>query len=193
VVLCGGAFNTPQLLMLSGIGDADHLREHGIDVAAHAPAVGRNLENHPGVDVQFATRHGDSLTAQVGPIGRAVLGARWFLTRSGLGASNLFEAGAFLRTRDDVAYPNMQYEFLPLTRKLVDGKLVPVPGFQFWMDLSRPDSRGWVRLRSADPAAAPSIVFNHLDAHQDALDLIAGVRLARELARQRAWDGIRQD
>jgi choline dehydrogenase len=82
----------------------------------------------------------------------------------------------------------MQYEFLPLTRQLRNGKLVPVPGFQFWMDLSRPESRGAVTLRSADPAAPPSIVFNHLDSRQDLKDLVDGVRLARDtLARQPAW------
>jgi choline dehydrogenase len=180
VVLSAGAYNSPKLLMLSGIGDADHLRSHGIDVVAHIPAVGHNLENHPGVDVQFATRHEDSLTAQTGFIGRATLGVRWLLTRRGLGASNLFEAGAFLRTRDDIDFPNVQYEFLPLTRQLHRGKLVPVPGFQFWMDLSRPESRGAVTLRSADPAEPPSIVFNHLASRQDVHDLADGVRLARE-------------
>jgi choline dehydrogenase len=193
VILSAGAYNSPKLLMLSGIGDADHLRSHDIDVVAHVPAVGRNLENHPGVDVQFATRHEDSLTAQIGLSGRASLGARWLLTRTGLGASNLFEAGAFLRTRDDVDFPNMQYEFLPLTRQLRGGKLVPVPGFQFWMDLSRPESRGAVTLRSADPAEPPSVVFNHLASRQDVRDLSDGVKLARELARQPAWDRYRRE
>lgn len=191
VIVSAGVHNSPKLLMLSGVGDADHLRGHGIDVVADVPAVGQGLENHPGVDVQFATRREDSLTAQLGPVGRATLGAHWFLNHSGLGASNLFEAGAFLRTRDDVGFPNMQYEFLPLTRRIVDGKLVPIPGFQFWMDLSRPESRGAVTLRSADPADPPSIVFQHLAEAQDATDLIAGVRLAREIAGQRAWDGLR--
>jgi choline dehydrogenase len=191
VVLSAGAYNSPQLLLLSGIGDPDQLRSHGIEVLVDLPAVGRDLENHPGVDVQFATRHEDSLTAQIGPLGRASLGARWLLTRKGLGASNLFEAGAFLRTRDDVPYPNLQYEFLPLTRQLRGGKLVPVPGFQFWMDLPRPASRGAVTLRSPDPAAPPSIVFNHLADPRDVRDLADGVRLARDLARQRAWAPVR--
>jgi choline dehydrogenase len=191
VIVSAGVFGSPKLLMVSGIGDADALRPLGIDVVAHVPQVGRNLENHPGVDVQFATRHEDSLTSQIGPLGKAWLGARWLATRSGLGASNLFEAGAFLRTRDDVAFPNMQYEFLPLTRKLVNGKLVPVPGFQFWMDLSRPESRGEVTLTSGDPAALPSIVFHHLEEEQDVLDLMAGVRLARDIARQPAFAGVR--
>jgi choline dehydrogenase len=191
VILSAGAFNSPKLLMLSGIGAADHLRSHGIDVVADVPAVGRNLENHPGVDVQFATSHEDSLTSQIGLLGQGMLGARWLLTRQGLGASNLFEAGAFLRTRDDVAFPNMQYEFLPLTRQLRGSRLAPVPGYQFWMDLSRPESRGAVTFRSADPAEAPCIIFDHLAEPQDIRDLIAGVRLARVIARQAAWDRFR--
>ena len=85
----------------------------------------------------------------------------------------------------------MQYEFLPLTRKLINGTLVPIPGFQFWMDLSRPQSRGAVTLRSADPADNPSVVFQHLQHPQDVTDLIAGVRLAREMIGQSAWDAVR--
>jgi choline dehydrogenase len=111
------------------------------------------------------------------------------LRRRGLGASNFFEAGAFLRTRDDVDFANMQYEFLPLSRQLRGGKLVPVPGFQVWMDLSRPQSRGAVTLRSARPADPPSIVFNHLESRRDVQDLVDGVKLAREqLVRQPAWE-----
>jgi choline dehydrogenase len=193
VILCAGAFNTPKLLMLSGIGDADELRRHGIDVLANVREVGRNLENHPGVDLQYATRHEDSLTAHLGLLGRATLGAEWLLRRKGLGASNFFETGAFLRTRDDVAFPNMQYEFLPLTRQVRNGKLVPIPGFQFWMDLSRPESRGAVTLTSTNPADPPSIVFNHLDSREDVKDLIDGVRLARTLVHQAAWDNYRRE
>jgi choline dehydrogenase len=191
VVLCAGAFNTPKLLMLSGVGDPDQLRRHGIDVLAQVPGVGRHLENHPGVDVQYATGHQDSLTAQLGPLGRLRIGADWLLRRQGLGASNFFETGAFLRTRDEVTFPNLQYEFLPLTRRVVNGRLVPVPGFQFWMDLSRPNSHGAVTLRSADPAEPPSIVFNHLESPDDIRDLVDGVRLARTLIQQGAWDAYR--
>jgi choline dehydrogenase len=191
VILCAGAVSTPRLLLLSGIGPADELRSHGIRVVADVGAVGRNLQNHPGMDIQYSARHEDSLTAQLGMAGRARIGADWVLRKQGLGTSNFFETGAFLRTRDDVPFPNMQYEFLPLVRLLRNGKLVPVPGFQFWMDLARPESRGAVTLRSANPAAPPSIVFNHLHARQDVTDLIAGLRLARELIRQPAWDRLR--
>ena len=187
VVLCAGAFGTPKLLMLSGLGPADELRRHGIPVIADVAQVGQNLQNHPGVDVQWAADHEDSLTAQLGAIRRARLAAEWGLRRRGLGATNFFEAGAFLRTNESVPFPDMQYEFLALTRKLVNGKLIPVPGFQFWMDLSRPHSRGQVSLRSADPAAPPSIVFNHLADRRDLTDLVAGIRLIREIIAQPAW------
>ncbi|MGK0149647.1 choline dehydrogenase [Pseudomonas putida] len=191
VILCAGAFNTPKLLMLSGIGDSDELRQHGIKTRLHAPEVGKNLENHPGINVQYTARREDSLVSQLGLMGQAKMGAQWLMFKSGLGATNFFEAGAFLRTRPDVAYPNVQFEFLPLTRQLKNGRLVAIPGFQFWLDLSRPESRGQVSLRSADPAAAPSIVFNHMSTRQDRRDMIDGIRLARELIAQPAWDGIR--
>jgi choline dehydrogenase len=193
VILCAGAVNTPKLMMLSGVGPADELRRHGIGVVADVGAVGRNLQNHPGVDLQYATRYEDSLTAELNLFGRAKLGADWVLRRKGLGTTNFFEAGAFLRTRDDVEFPNMQYEFLPLTRKLVNGKLIPIPGFQVWMDLSRPESRGYVRLRSADPADPPSIVFNHMESRQDMKDMIDGIRLTRTLIGQSVWDRYRRD
>ncbi len=191
VILCAGAFNSPQLLMLSGVGDPDELGRHGIPLKAEARQVGRNLENHPGVNLQYATSHEDSLVSELDLFGRAKLGAQWLLTKKGLGATNFFETGAFLRTRDDVSFPNMQFEFLPLTRHVRNGKLVAIPGFQFWMDLSRPESRGRVTLRSANPGDAPSIVFNHLQSRQDLRDLVDGVRLARELIRQPAWDKYR--
>jgi choline dehydrogenase len=191
VILCAGAFNSPHLLMLSGVGNADDLRSHGIDLKAHAPEVGRNLENHPGVNLQYATNYEDSLVSELNMFGQVKLAANWALRRKGLGTSNFFEAGAFLRTRADVGFPNMQFEFLPFTRQIRNGRLVAIPGFQFWMDLSRPESRGAVRLRSADPSAAPSIVFNHLSSLQDLRDLVDGVKMARDMIRQPAWDRFR--
>jgi choline dehydrogenase len=192
VIVCAGAMNTPKLLMLSGIGPANELRRHNIAVIAAVEAVGANLQNHPGVDIQFGTAHEDSLISELGMLGRARIGAEYVLRRQGLGTTNFFETGAFLKTLDDLTHPNIQYEFLPLTRQLRRGKLVPVPGFQFWMDLARPVSRGAVTLRSADPTDHPSVIFNHLQDPQDLSDLVDGVRLAREtLVRQPAWQKFR--
>lgn len=186
VLLCAGAMNSPKLLMLSGVGNPDELRPLGIEVKVESREVGENLQNHPGVDIQFSTEPKDSMTSQLGLIGRARIGLDWALRRKGLGGDNFFEGGAFLRTRSNVSFPNMQYEFLPLTRKLVNGKLIPIPGFQVWMDLSRPLSRGRVALRSADPKVNPSVVFNTYSAYQDLVDMVDGVKLAREIVAQSA-------
>lgn len=180
VILSAGAMNSPKLLLLSGIGPVEELRAHGIPLTAEAPQVGRNLQNHPGVDVQFSTAARDSLTSEVSLLRRPVFGAQWMLTRRGIGGSNLFEGGAFLRTRDDVDFPNMQYEFLPLCRKVVGGKVIALPGFQVWMDLSRPQSRGAITLTSADPEAPVRTVFNTYSEQQDLEDVKDGVRLLRE-------------
>lgn len=191
VILCAGAFNSPQLLMLSGVGDPDDLRALGIELKAEARQVGRNLENHPGVNLQYTTNYEDSLVSELNLLGQAKLGVDWLVRRKGLGTSNFFETGAFLKTRSDVTYPNMQFEFLPLTRQLKNGKLIAIPGFQFWMDLSRPQSRGQVKLRSARHTDAPSIVFNHLSTQQDMDDIKDGIRMAREMIRQAAFDRFR--
>lgn len=190
VVVSAGAINTPRLLLLSGVGPANELRQVGVPVVEDVAGVGRNLQNHPGVDLQYSTDDADSLTSELHLFGRAKLAAEWVLRRKGLGATNFFETGAFLKTRDDVDFPNMQYEFLPLTRRLVNNKLVPVPGFQFWMDLSRPESRGAVTLRSNDPAVPPATVFNHYESKQDMRDMIDGIRLTREIVSQPAWRKI---
>ena len=191
VIVSAGAMNSPKLLMLSGIGDPTELAKHGIAVTAAVSEVGKNLQNHPGVDIQFATKYEHSLTSKVNWYQKPLIGAEWLLLRKGLGASNFFEAGAFLRTRDNVDFPNMQYEFLPLTRIIKKGKLVPIPGYQFWMDLSRPLSRGQIKLKSANPLESPSVVFNTYEEKQDLQDLVDGVKLAREIARQSAWDKFR--
>lgn len=191
VILAASNVGAAKLLLLSGVGPADDLRGLGIPVVLDQPNVGQNLENHPGVNLQYAARREDTLVSQLGLIGQARLGLEWLLFRRGLGASNFFEAGAFVKTHDGADYANLQLEFLPLARRVVNGKVTVFPGFQLWMDLSRPQSRGHIRLRSANPSDAPEIVFNHLKEREDQLDMIRSVRLARDLFAQPAWDGIR--
>lgn len=191
VILAAGAFASPKLLMLSGVGDADHLADVGVPLAVPLPGVGRNLENHPGVNIQYRTSRADSVVRHLGPLGQVRLAVEWAFLRRGLGTTNFFEAGAFLRTRPDLAWPNVQFEFLPLLRYMRNGRLHAEPGFTFWMDLSRPASRGRVSLRSPNPAAPPRIVFDHLADREDRRDLVDGVKLARDLVAQPAWDGVR--
>jgi choline dehydrogenase len=184
VILSAGAINSPKLLMLSGVGDPDELARHGIGLIAEARQLGQNLQNHPGVDIQFVTDDEDSLTSEIDMWGRGKLAAEWLFRRQGLGTTNFFEAGAFLRCREDVDFPNLQYEFLPLTRQLRNGHLVPMPGFQFWVDLSRPMSRGSVRLRSANPDDAPLTVFDTYSCREDLDDMVRAVRQGREIVAQ---------
>ena len=191
VVVSAGTVAAAKLLLLSGIGPADELRAHGITPLLDQPHVGRNLENHPGLNLQYAARKEDTLVAQLGLLGQARLGLEWLLFRRGLGASNFFEAGAFLKTHPDADYPNVQFEFLPLARRVVKGRVQAFPGFQLWLYLGRPASRGHVRLRSADPNAAPEIVFNHLAEETDGTDLVRSIRIARELFAQPAFDAVR--
>lgn len=192
VIIAASTVGAAKLLLLSGVGPADELRALGIPVVLDQPNVGRNLENHPGVNLQYTAPYGDSLVSELGLFGKARLGLEWALFRRGLGASNIFEAGAFLKTYPGADYANVQFEFLPLYRRLIGNKLKVYPGFQMWIDLSRPTSRGHVRLRTANPADKPEIVFNHLQTNEDQMDMIRSVRLARDLFAQRAFDGIRQ-
>lgn len=186
VILAAGAFGSPHLLMLSGIGDPAHLRSKGIDVRVSSPHVGAHLENHPGINLQFETETRHSIVSQLGPLGKVRLALEWALLRRGLGSSNFFEAGAFLKTRHDADYVNIQLEFLPLVRYIREGKLLARAGFNYWLDLSRPKSRGHVRLQSSDPKTAPSIVFNHLADPSDIEELVRGVQLVRDITRQSA-------
>ncbi|WP_449433305.1 choline dehydrogenase [Pseudomonas putida] len=191
VILCAGAFNTPKLLMLSGIGPADELRKHGIEVKHAVEAVGRNLENHVAASVQYSASAEHSLASEFDLLKRAQLGLNWLLMKKGLGATSFYETGAFLRTRDDIPYPNLQFEFLPFMRAVYRGRLKATAGLMIYFQGCRPANHGRVTLTSADPLAAPSIIVNHLAEQQDLQDLVDGVRLAREMVAQPAWDGVR--
>ena len=122
VILCGGAFNSPQILLRSGVGNADELSAMGIDVVADRPGVGENLQDHLDYFIQYECKQPVSLYPSVTPLGRLRTGLRWLLTNSGVGASNLFEAGAFFRSRPGVEFPNLQHHFLAVAMNY-DGTL----------------------------------------------------------------------
>jgi choline dehydrogenase len=193
VILCGGAFNSPQVLLLSGVGDAEHLAKFDIPTVAHVPGVGRNLDDHLVVPIQYSSLKPVSVARQLNtPLKRWGVGLRWMMFKSGLGTTNFCEAGCFFKSSEDVPYANMQHEFYALCAGIGASESVyPSEGFMFSMSLMRPASRGRVELVSADPAKAPSILFNYLQAASDQRELIDGVRRTREMALQRAWDEFR--
>ena len=186
VILAASSINTPKLLMLSGIGPAAHLREHGVDVVADRKGVGANLQDHLEVYMQYAAKQPITLYKYWNLWGKAWVGAQWLLTGGGLGASNQFEACAFIRSRAGIDYPDIQYHFLPIAVRY-DGKAVATGhGFQVHTGPMRSKSRGAVTLRSGNPADAPVIRFNYMSHPDDWEEFRACLRLTREIFGQEA-------
>jgi len=191
VILSGGAINSPQLLQLSGIGDPALLEPLGIKVVAPRKGVGENLQDHLETYVQYVCTEPITLYSALNPLVKARIGIEWLLFRTGLGATNHFESGGFIRSEAGVQHPDLQYHFLPMAVRY-DGKSAAVGhGFQAHVGPMRPTSRGHVRVRSADPSAAPEILFNYLGTEQDRKEIRAAVRLTRELFAQKAFDRFR--
>jgi choline dehydrogenase len=187
VILAASSINSPKLLMLSGIGPATHLREHGIEVVADRPGVGANLQDHLEIYMQFAASQPVSLFKYWNLLGKAYVGARWLFTGTGPGASNQFEACAFIRSKAGVEYPDIQYHFLPIAVRY-DGKAVAEGhGFQAHVGPMRSKSRGSVTLRSGNPTDAPVIRFNYMSHPEDWEDFRACIRLTREIFGQEAF------
>jgi choline dehydrogenase len=188
VILAGGAINSPQLLMLSGIGPADHLRGLGIDVAADLPGVGANLQDHLEVYIQHASTQPVSMQpAATQKWRRPFIGAQWQFLRSGPGASNHFEGGGFVRSNDEVAYPNLMFHFLPIAIRYDGTAGAPGHGYQVHVGPMYSDARGSVRLRSADPRARPELRFNYLSTDQDRREWVESIRIARDILGQPAF------
>ncbi|MGB7242360.1 MAG: choline dehydrogenase [Sulfitobacter sp.] len=187
VVLAASSINSPKLLMLSGIGPAAHLAEHGIDVTADRPGVGQNLQDHLELYIQMAASQPITLYKHWNIFSKALIGAQWLLTKTGHGASNQFESAAFIRSKAGVPYPDIQYHFLPIAVRY-DGKVAAEGhGFQAHVGPMRSASRGAVTLRSADPGDAPKIAFNYMSVPQDWEDFRAAIRLTREIFAQEAF------
>lgn len=191
VILCGGTINSPHLLLLSGVGDAQQLAEYQLPLVAHVPSVGRHLEDHLIVPIQFSARKPVSLAHRLTRFGRLRLGVEWLLFKSGLGTSTFCESGCFFRSSDDVAYADLQHEFYALRAEIGEAEKNFADGFMFSMGIMRPASRGAVRLKSADPATHPVIRFNYLEASSDCQAMVDGVRRTREMVSQSAWNELR--
>lgn len=187
VVLAASSINSPKLLMLSGIGPAAHLATHGIDVVADRPGVGANLQDHLELYIQMAASQPITLYKHWNLISKAAIGAQWLFTKTGLGASNQFESAAFIRSRAGVAYPDIQYHFLPIAVRY-DGKVAAEGhGFQAHVGPMRSPSRGSVTLRSGAVEDAPVIRFNYMSTAQDWQDFRTCIRLTREIFAQPAF------
>ena len=187
VILAASAINSPKLLMLSGIGPAAELARHGIAVRADRPGVGANLQDHLEVYVQYASRQPITLYRYWNLLWKGLIGAQWLLTRRGLGASNNFESCGFIRSRAGVAYPDIQFHFLPMAVRYDGRAAAEGHGFQAHVGPMRSPSRGAVTLASADPEAAPRIRFNYMSTEQDWIDFRAALRLTREIFAQPAF------
>lgn len=184
VIVAASSLNSPKLLMLSGIGPAAHLAQHGIPLVADRPGVGANLQDHLEIYVQYASKQPITLYKYWNLIGKGVLGAQWLFTRKGLAASNQFEACGFIRSSAGVDYPDIQFHFLPIAVRY-DGKAAAAGhGFQAHVGPMRSKSRGSVTLRSSDPEAPPVIRFNYMSHPDDWVEFRRAVRLTREIFAQ---------
>jgi choline dehydrogenase len=187
VIIAASSINSPKLLMLSGIGPAAHLKEHGIEVVADRPGVGANLQDHLEIYMQFAASQPITLYKYWNLWGKAWVGAQWLLSGKGPGASNQFEACAFIRSKAGVEYPDIQYHFLPIAVRY-DGKAVAEGhGFQAHVGPMRSKSRGAITLRSGNPTDAPMIRFNYMSDPSDWEDFRTCIRLTREIFGQDAF------
>jgi choline dehydrogenase len=190
VILSGGAINSPQLLALSGVGDAQALAALGIEPVADLPGVGENLQDHLEVYVQYACTKPVSVQPALRWRNRPAVGARWLLARSGPGATNHFEAGGFARSNDDVAYPNLMFHFLPLAVRYDGSSPAGDHGYQVHIGPMNSDARGSVRLTSTDPRVHPALRFNYLSTEQDRREWVEAIRCARRILTQPAFDEV---
>ena len=187
VILCGGAINSPQLLQLSGIGPAEVLADAGVEPVVDVPGVGENLQDHLEVYLQYACTQPVSMAPYLAKWRRPWIGLQW-LARRGPGATNHFEAGGFLRSNDEVSWPNLMFHFLPIAVRY-DGS-VPAAGhgYQFHIGPMFSNSRGWVRIASDDPFAKPKMLFNYLSTPEDRQEWAEAIAIARNIMGQPAFD-----
>ncbi|HJS72032.1 MAG TPA: choline dehydrogenase [Acidimicrobiia bacterium] len=185
VILCGGAFNSPQLLQLSGVGHAEDLRPLGIEVVHHLPGVGENLQDHLEVYIQHGCAQPVSMQPWTAWWRRPLVWLMW-LFRKGPGATNHFEGGGFVRSNEDVAYPNLMIHFLPIAVRYDGSSPAKGHGYQIHIGPMYSDARGSVKIRSADPRVHPALRFNYVSTDQDRREWVETVRVARDILAQPA-------
>jgi choline dehydrogenase len=202
VILSAGTLHSPHLLMLSGVGDAAHLKVHGIPLVGNLPGVGQGLQDHVVASLRFQSNGADAINRKLNSLtGRAKLGLEWLLFKKGLGATSFFEVGAFFDGGSGTDYFNLQHEFLPFLADFQSGKVVLGDGFQYFTSQMRPFSRGSIRMKSNNPNQKPALSFNYFEDRRDMTEMIDGVRKTLEMACQQAWskyctgqlDDVRRD
>ena len=187
IICCGGAINSPQLLQLSGVGSAELLQSHGINVVHDLPGVGENLQDHLEVYVQHSCKQPVSMQPALNWWNQPWIGFQWLFMRKGAAATNHFEAGGFIRSNEDVSYPNLMFHFLPLAIRY-DGTAPPAGhGYQVHVGPMYSDARGSVKIKSADPTAKPALVFNYLSTDQDRREWVEAIHHARNILNQPAF------
>ncbi|ERI51657.1 choline dehydrogenase, partial [Pseudomonas sp. EGD-AK9] len=191
VLLCSGAIASPQILQRSGVGPAALLRELDIPLVHELPGVGQNLQDHLEMYLQYACKEPVSIYPALKWWNQPAIGAHWLLRGKGLGASNQFEAGGFIRTRPEFAWPNIQFHFLPVAINYNGSNAVKEHGFQAHVGSMRSPSRGRVQLKSRDPRQHPSILFNYMSHEQDWQEFRDAIRITREIMAQPALDAFR--
>jgi len=193
VVLSAGPIGSPHILQLSGIGDKAILEEAGVEVKHHLPGVGQNLQDHLEFYFQYKCKQPITLNGKLGLISKGLIGAKWLLTRKGLGATNHFESCAFIRSKPDVEWPDIQYHFLPAAMRYDGRSAFAGHGFQVHVGHNKPKSRGSVTIQSANPEQPPKILFNYLQHKDDIEGFRACVRLTRDIIEQSAFDDYRDE
>ncbi|KGS12898.1 choline dehydrogenase, partial [Pseudomonas coronafaciens] len=191
VLLCGGAIASPQILQRSGVGPAQLLNSLDIPVVHDLPGVGQNLQDHLEMYLQYACTQPVSLYPSLKWWNQPAIGAEWMFLGTGIGASNQFEAGGFIRSSEAFEWPNIQYHFLPVAINYNGTKGVQEHGFQAHVGSMRSPSRGRVHVKSKDPREYPSILFNYMASDQDWQEFRDGIRLTREIMQQPALDPYR--
>ncbi|RSL31767.1 choline dehydrogenase [Salibacterium salarium] len=184
VILAGGAINTPQLLQLSGVGEAEHLRSLGIEPVVDLPGVGENLQDHLEAYIQYNCPEPVSEQPNLKKSRMPWIGLQWIFGRKGPAATNHFEGGGFVRSNEDVPYPNLMYHFLPLAVRYDGQKADTDHGFQVHVGPMFSDARGSLKIRSKDPKEYPSMVYNYLSTEQDRREWVEAVRVTRDIMSQ---------
>jgi choline dehydrogenase len=191
VILSGGAINSPQLLMLSGVGPADHLREVGVPVHHDLPGVGQNLQEHLEMYVQQQCKQPITLFTYTKPLPMVAAGIQWFLTKKGICATSHLEAGGFIRSEAGIEHPNLQFHFLPSTVNDHGRKNGTTHAYQVHIGNMRQEARGWIKLKSDKPTDHPRIQPFYLQTERDRREFRDAVKLTREIFAQKAFDPYR--